>query len=177
MMDCKKALAEAKGNLEEAEVILRKKHGLTASKKAGRETKEGTVASYIHLGGKVGVLVEINCETDFVARNEDFRAFVKDITLQIAANNPLCIRREEVDPNLIAKEKEIAAAQITGKPPAVVEKIVEGKIEKYYATICLLEQPFIKDQNKTIQELLLAIIAQTGENIVIRRFARFAVGD
>ena len=177
MMECKRALEEAKGNLTEAETILRKKLGLVAAKKAGRDAKEGVIASYIHLGGKVGVLIEVNCETDFVAKNENFREFVKDITLQIAAAHPLYLGREEVPADLIAKEREIAAAQVVGKPENVVQKIVDGKIDKYYSTICLLEQPYIKDQNKTIQELLNEKIGEIGENMRIKRFVRYAVGE
>jgi elongation factor Ts len=177
MMECKRALEEAKGSLTEAETILRKKLGLIAGKKAGRDAKEGVVASYIHLGGKVGVLIEVNCETDFVAKNDNFRDFVKDITLQIAAAHPLYLSREEVPADLISKEREIAAAQIKGKPENIVQKIVDGKIDKYYSTICLLEQSFIKDQNKTILELLNEKIGEIGENMRIKRFARFAVGE
>jgi len=177
MMDCKRALEEAKGNMEEAEKILRKKFGLSAAKKAGREAKEGVIASYIHLGGKVGVLIEINCETDFVAKNENFREFVKDITLQIAAANPICIGREEVPAHLIEAEKEVAAAQIKDKPAAVIEKIVQGKVDKYYSTVCLMEQPYIKDNNKTIRDVVNDKIGELGENIVIRRFVRYAVGE
>jgi elongation factor Ts len=177
MMDCKRALQEAKGNLEEAEKILRKKLGLSAAKKASRDAKEGVIASYIHLGGKVGVLIEINCETDFVAKNDNFREFVKDITLQIAAANPICIAREEVPAKLVEAEKEVAAAQIKDKPAAVVEKIVQGKVDKYYSTVCLLEQPFIKDNNKTIRDVVNEKIGELGENIIIRRFVRFAVGE
>jgi elongation factor Ts len=177
MMECKKALTEAKGNIEEAETILRKKLGLSASKKAGREAKEGLIASYIHMGGKVGVLLEVNCETDFVAKNDNFREFVKDVTLQIAAANPQFVTREEVPQELIDKEKEIAAAQITGKPENVVEKIVAGKIDKFLAGICLMEQPYIKDQNLTIDQMLKEKIGEIGENIIIRRFTRYAVGE
>ncbi|MDR1146913.1 MAG: translation elongation factor Ts [Verrucomicrobiales bacterium] len=177
MMECKRALEEAKGNLQEAETILRKKLGLIAGKKAGRDAKEGVIASYIHLGGKVGVLIEVNCETDFVAKNDNFREFVKDITLQIAAAHPLYLSREDVPADLISKEREIAAAQIKGKPENIVQKIVDGKIDKFYSTICLLEQPFIKDQNKTILELLNEKIGEIGENMRIKRFARFAVGE
>jgi elongation factor Ts len=177
MMDCKNALVEAKGDLEEAEKILRKKLNLSAAKKASREAKEGVISSYIHLGGKVGVLVEINCETDFVAKNEGFREFVKEITLQIAAASPLYVNREEVPANLVAAEQEVAAAQIKDKPAAVVEKIVAGKIDKFYSTICLMDQVSIKDPNMTIREIVNAKIGAIGENIVIRRFVRFALGE
>ena len=177
MMDCKKALEEGKGNLEEAEKILRKKLGLSAAKKASREAKEGLIASYIHLGGKVGVLLEMNCETDFVAKNENFREFVKDITLQIAAAHPLYVSRDQVPAEIIANEREIAAAQIKGKPEAVIQKITDGKVDKYYSTVCLLEQAYIKDQNKTIRDIVNEKIGEIGENIIIKRFARFAVGE
>jgi elongation factor Ts len=177
MMDCKKALEEAKGDLAAAETILRKKGAATASKKAGRDAKEGIIGSYIHVGDKVGVLVEINCETDFVARNESFRALVKDITLQIAAASPLYVKRDDVPQDLITKEGEIAAAQIKDKPANVVEKIVAGKLEKFYGTICLLEQAFVKDQNLTIKQLVDAKISELGENILIKRFTRYQVGE
>jgi elongation factor Ts len=177
MMDCKKALTEAKGDLAAAETILRKKGAASASKKAGREAKEGVIGSYIHVGDKVGVLVEINCETDFVARNESFRNFVKDITLQVAAANPLYVKRDEVPESILAVEREVAAGQIKDKPAAVIEKIVAGKVDKYYSTVCLLEQAFVKDNGKTINDLLNAKIAELGENIVIRRFTRFQVGE
>ena len=177
MMDCKKALTEANGNMEEAEKILRKKFNLAAGKKAGRETREGVIASYIHLGGKVGVLVEVNCETDFVAKNEIFRELVKDITLQIAAASPLYVGREEVPEKALQEEREVAAAQIKGKPAPVVEKIVAGKVEKYYSTVCLLEQAFVKDANLTIKDVVNAKIGELGENIIVRRFTRYAVGE
>src|SRR5271170_8320016 len=177
MMDCKKALVEAKGDFEAAIAILRKKGAASASKKAGREAREGVVGSYIHAGDKVGVLVEINCETDFVARNESFRSFVKDVTLQVAAATPLYVKRDEVPEGLVATEREIAAGQVQGKPAAVIEKIIAGKIDKYYSTVCLLEQTFVKDNTKTISDLLNAKIAELGENIVIRRFTRFQVGE
>ncbi len=177
MMDCKSALTEAKGNMEEAEMILRKKLGLSASKKAGRDAKEGIISSYIHMGGKVGVLLEVNCETDFVAKNENFRDFVKDITLQIAAANPLYVRRDEVPEDMIAKEREVAADQVKGKPANVIDKIVEGKIDKFLAGICLMEQGYIKDQNLTMEQVVKEKIGELGENIVIRRFTRYAVGE
>lgn len=177
MMDCKKALMEANGDLEAAETILRKRGVAVASKKAGRSALEGTIASYIHMGGKMGVLVEINCETDFVARTDAFKEFVKDITLQIAATRPVCVSRDQVPPELVEKERDIARAQIKDKPENVVEKIVAGKIEKYYATVCLMEQAFVKDSAKTIKDILTARIAELGENIVIRRFAVFQLGE
>jgi elongation factor Ts len=177
MMDCKKALVEAKGDLAAAETILRKKGAASASKKAGREAKEGVIGSYIHVGDKVGVLVEINCETDFVARNESFRAFVKDVTLQVAAAAPLYVKRDEVPESVLATERDVASAQIKDKPAAVIEKIISGKVDKYYGTVCLLEQTFVKDNTRTINDLLNAKISELGENIVIRRFTRFQVGE
>ncbi len=177
MMDCKRALVESDGDLSKAEDILRKKGIASASKKASRTTKEGIVASYIHLQGKVGVLVEINCETDFVAKNDNFRDFVKDITLHIAAAHPLYVSREQVPAPLVEREREIYRAQVTGKPANIVEKIVEGKIDKFYSSICLLDQAFIKNPEQTIKDLVALKIAEIGENIVIRRFARYAVGE
>lgn len=176
LLDCKKALTEANGNVEEATTILRKKGAASAAKKADRATKEGLIESYIHVGGKVGVLIEVNCETDFVARNEDFKAFVKDLCLQIAAANPTVVSRDEVPEADVAKEREIAAAQVQGKPPAAVQKIVEGKIEKYYSTVCLLDQPFVKLPEKTIKDILTEKITKIGENIQVRRFVRFQLG-
>ena len=176
LLDCKKALTEANGNIEEATTILRKKGAASAAKKADRATREGLIESYIHVGGKVGVLIEVNCETDFVARNEDFKAFVKDLCLQIAAASPTVVSREQVAEADLAKEREIAAAQVQGKPPAAVQKIVEGKLEKYYSTVCLLDQPFVKLPEKTIKEILTEKIAKIGENIQVRRFVRFQLG-
>jgi len=177
MMDCKRALTEAAGDLAKAETILRTKGIASAGKKASRVTKEGIVASYIHLQGKVGVLVEVDCETDFVAKNENFRAFVKDITLHIAAAHPLYVSREDVPAKLVEAEREIYKAQVKGKPAAVVNKIVEGKLDKFYSTVCLLEQGFIKNPDETIKDLLSAKIAELGENIVVRRFTRYLVGE
>jgi len=176
-MDCKRALEEAGGDFNKAETILRTKGIASASKKASRATKEGIVASYIHLQGKVGVLVEVNCETDFVAKNENFRAFVKDITLHIAAAHPLYVSREDVPGKLIEAEREIYKAQVKGKPANVVDKMVNGKLDKFYSTVCLLEQGFIKNPDVTIKGLLSAKIAELGENIVIRRFTRYLVGE
>jgi elongation factor Ts len=176
-MDCKRALVESGGDLEKAEAILRAKGMASAGKKASRATKEGIVASYIHLQGKVGVLVEVNCETDFVARNENFRDFVKDITLHIAAAHPLYVNREQVSSKIVEAERAIYEAQVKGKPANVVGKIVEGKLDKFYSTVCLLEQAFIKNPDQTIKELLNAKIAELGENIVIRRFTRYLVGE
>lgn len=177
MMDCKKALTEAGGDIEKAEDILRKKGIAKAGSKATRSAKEGIIASYIHMQGKVGVLIEVNCETDFVAKNEAFRNAVKDITLHIAAANPICVSREEVPASLIEREREIARDQVKGKPAEIVEKIVDGKIDKYYAQVALLEQPFIKNPDLTVQEFVKTKIAELGENIVIRRFVRYAVGE
>ncbi|GAB1489961.1 translation elongation factor Ts [Opitutaceae bacterium] len=176
LMDCKRALAETNGNVEEAITILRKKGAASAAKRADRLAKEGVVESYIHLGGKVGVMIEVNCETDFVARNEEFRAFVKDLCLHIAAASPLYVTREEVPEADLAAEREIAAAQVQGKPPAAIQKIVEGKLEKFYSTIVLLDQPFVKTPEKTIKEILTEKIAKTGENMQVRRFVRYQLG-
>src|SRR5947208_8562500 len=177
MMDCKRALTEANGDLAKAEVILRTKGIASASKKASRVTREGIVASYIHLQGKVGVLVEVNCETDFVAKNENFRAFVKDITLHIAAAHPLYASREDVPGKIIEIERAIYAAQVKDKPASVVNKIVDGKLDKFYSTVCLLEQGFIKNPDQTINDLVKSKIAELGENIVVRRFTRYLVGE
>lgn len=177
MMDCKRALTEASGDLAKAETILRTKGIASAGKKSSRATKEGVVASYIHQQGKVGVLVEVNCETDFVAKNEGFRAFVKDITLHIAAAQPHYVSRDQVPAATVEAEKAIYAEQVKGKPENVVAKIVEGKLDKYYSTVCLLEQGFIKDPDQTIKELVAAKISEIGENIVIRRFTRYSVGE
>ncbi|WP_255558861.1 translation elongation factor Ts [Horticoccus luteus] len=176
LLDCKKALTEANGNVEEAVTILRKKGAASAAKKADRMTKEGLIHSYIHVGGKVGVLIEVNCETDFVARNEDFKAFVNDICLQIAAANPLYVNREQVPEADLQKERDIAAAQVQGKPPAAVQKIVEGKIEKYFSTVCLLDQPFVKSPEKIVKDLVTEKITKIGENIQLRRFTRYQLG-
>ncbi|MEY2485205.1 MAG: elongation factor Ts [Verrucomicrobiota bacterium] len=177
MMDCKRALTESGGDLEKAEAILRTKGIASAGKKASRATKEGIVASYIHLQGKVGVLVEVNCETDFVAKNDNFRGFVKDITLHIAAAHPLYVAREDVPAQLVASERAIYEAQVQGKPANVVSKIVEGKLDKFYSTVCLLEQGFIKNPDQTIKELMASKVTELGENIVIRRFTRYLVGE
>src|SRR5881397_1285276 len=177
MMDCKRALIEAGGDFDKAEQILRQKGIASASKRASRATKEGIIASYIHQQGKVGVLVEVNCETDFVAKNENFRGFVKDITLHIAAAHPLYVSRGDVPSNLIEAEREIYKAQAKGKPENVAEKIIEGKLDKFFSTVCLLEQGFIKNADETIGDLVKAKIAELGENIVIRRFVRYLVGE
>ncbi len=178
-MDCKKALTETGGDMEKAIVYLREKGLSAAQKKAGRVTAEGIVYSYIHAGGKLGVLVEVNCETDFVARNEDFLSLVHDIAMHIAAMAPQYVSRTEVPAEVIEAEKAIYTAQAkeTGKPDHVVEKIVGGKIEKFLKGICLLEQPFVKDPDKTIEKLIVEKVAKIGENITVRRFARFKVGE
>ena len=179
MMECKNALTEAKGDMEAAVIILRKKGVATAAKKAARVTSEGSVASYIHAGGKIGVLVEVNCESDFVARTEDFKGLVHDIAMHIAASDPKFIRKEDVTPEAFEKEKDIYRAQAaqTGKPAPVIEKIVEGKMGKFYEEVCLYEQPFIKDQTITVSQLIATVIGKLGENISVKRFARFKVGD
>ena len=176
LMDCKKALVESEGNVDKAVEILRKKGAATAAKKATREASEGLVNSYIHLGGKVGVLVEVNCESDFVAKTDDFKDFVRDIAMHVAATNPVCVSREEIDPEIINKEREIAEGQAEGKPPAAIEKIVEGKINKFLSESCLLEQAYVKNPDQTVQQVLTEKIATMGENMVIRRFARFQIG-
>jgi elongation factor Ts len=177
MMECKAALKEADGDLEKAETILRKKGTIKAEKKADRQTKEGIIASYIHMAGRIGVLIEVNCETDFVARNENFQSLVKDISLHIAAANPRHLSRDEVPADLVAKEREIAAEQVKGKPDNIVQKIVDGKMDKFYADHCLLEQAFIKNPDITIGDFVKSKIAELGENLVVRRFVRYAVGE
>jgi len=179
MMDCRNALAESKGDIEAAIVWLRKKGVATAAKKAARTTSEGSVASYIHAGGKIGVLVEVNCESDFVARTDDFKQLVHDVAMHIAATDPRYIRKEDVTPEAFEKEKDIYRAQAaaTGKPAPVVEKIVEGKMSKFYEEVCLLEQPFIKDQTITVHQLIASVVGKLGENISVKRYARFKVGD
>ena len=151
LLDCKKALTDANGSVEEAVTILRKKGAASAAKKATRATLQGLIESYIHLGGKVGVLIEVNCETDFVARNEEFKVFVRDLCLQIAATSPLFVSRDQVPEEMLKTEREIAVAQVQGKPPAAIQKIVEGKLEKYYSTVCLVDQPFVKQPEKTVK--------------------------
>jgi len=178
MGDCLKALQEAKGNIEDAFVVLRKRGMASAQKKAARTTNEGAVGTYIHAGGKLGVLVEINCESDFVARTEDFQELLKDIAMHIAASDPRYVRREDVTEEDLAREKDIYRAQAaaTGKPAPVIEKIVEGKMAKFYEEVCLLDQPFVKEQGITIKELIGQKVGKLGENITVRRFARFKVG-
>jgi elongation factor Ts len=179
MMDCKKALAETNGDFEKAIDFLRQKGLAQAAKKSARAASEGAVTSYIHAGGKIGVLVEINCETDFVAKNEDFRTLTQDIAMHIAAAAPVAVRREEVPADLLAREREIYKQQAIeqGKPANIAEKMVEGRIEKYYKEACLLDQPFVKNPDVTIQQLITEKVAKIGENIVVRRFVRFQLGE
>lgn len=178
-MDCKAALLECDGDISKAIDHLRKKGIATAKKRSGRTTSQGQVQSYIHAGGKIGVLVEVNCETDFTGKTEDFTSFVKDIAIQVAATNPVAIDRERVPEDVLEKEKEIYASQAkaSGKPEKIIEKIVEGKLKKFFSEECLLEQPFVKNSDITIQNLLNELIAKTGENIVVRRFVRFQLGE
>lgn len=179
IMDCKRALTETDGDIEKAVETLRKKGLAAAAKKAGRVTSEGAVASYIHGEGRIGVLVEVNCETDFVARTEQFQQLVKDVCMHIAASNPLYLKREDIQEDVLNKEREIYRAQFqnSGKPEKVIEKIVDGKIDKYFSEVCLYEQAFVKDPDKTIQQLVTETIAQLGENLNIRRFVRFERGE
>ena len=179
MMECKKALTDANGDFEQAVVLLRERGLKAVDKKQGRIASEGLVASYIHMGGKIGVLVEVNCETDFVAKSDDFQALVKDIAMQIAAANPKYVKEEEVDTAELDKEKEILRAQALneGKPANIVDRMVEGRIKKYYEEVCLLDQPFVKDQSKTIKDLLTEATLKIGEKISIRRFVRYEMGE
>lgn len=181
MMECKKALDEAQGDLEQAFTVLRKRGQATAAKKAGRLATEGQVGSYIHAGGKIGVIVEVNCESDFVARNDEFQQLVHDLAMQICATDPRFVRKEEVTPETLEREREVLRVQAaaTGKPEAVLNRIVEGKLEKFYEDTCLYEQHFIKDLSGslTVRELISSKIARFGENITVRRFARFKVGE
>ena len=179
MMDCRNALTEANGNMEEAVVVLRKRGMASAAKKASRTASEGAVGTYIHAGGKIGVLIEVNCESDFVARTADFQELLKDIAMHIAATDPRYIRKEDVTAEDLEREKDIYRAQAaqTGKPAPVIEKIVDGKMSKFYEEVCLLEQPFIKEQTVTIAQLIAQKVGKLGENIQVRRFARFKVGD
>ena len=179
MMECKRALEETGGDLDQAIELLRKKGLATAEKRAARSTAEGRIHSYIHHNGKVGVLVEVNCETDFVARNEQFQAFLNDLCLHICAADPTAVTRDEVPENLVETERRIGREQMAdqGKPDDIIDKIVEGKLNKWYSQIVLLEQPFVKDEDRTIEALLKDVIAQIGENIVIKRFARFELGE
>src|SRR6267378_5309872 len=179
MMECKSALTEAKGDLSEAEVVLRKRGIASAGKKSSRATKQGLIGTYIHHGGQLGVMLEVNCESDFVARTDDFKELVHDLAMHVAAADPKFVRKEDVTPEAYEREKDIYRAQAaaTGKPPQVVEKIVEGKMGKFYEEVCLLEQPFIKDQTVSIAQLIATKIGNLGENIAVRRFARFKVGE
>ena len=179
MMECKAALTEAKGDIEEATTILRKRGLAQATKKAGRSTNEGTIGHYIHMGGKIGVLVEVNCESDFVARTDDFQAMVREIAMHIAAANPQYVRREDVPADVLDRERAIYKAQMEGqnKPAQVIEKIVEGKLNSFYEQVCLLEQPSVRDPKVTIGQIVTAAIAKMGENIAIPRFVRFKLGE
>ncbi len=178
-MDCKKALVETNGNMAEAELYLRKQGIAVAQKKASREANEGAIGSYIHAGSKLGVLVEVNCETDFVARTDEFRQFVHDLAMHIAATDPQCIRKEDVSPDVLEKEKQVQRERALqeGKPERVLDKIVEGRLGKFYQEICLLEQPFVKDNSVTVGELITSRIAKLGEKIAVSRMARFKVGE
>ncbi len=176
LMNCKKALVETDGNFDEAIELLRKKGEATAAKKAGRDASEGIVGSYIHLGGKVGVLVEVNCESDFVAKTDDFNQLVRDVAMHIAAANPVCVSRDDIDPAILEKERQVAEGQAEGKPEQAIVKIVEGKLNKFLSESCLMEQAFVKNPDQTIQELLTSAISKMGENIVVKRFARFQIG-
>ena len=175
---CQKALRESGGDVDKAVEILRKQGAALASKKVGRTTKEGRIESYIHLGGgKIGVLVEVNCESDFVARNDDFRAFVKDVAMQVAASHPLYVNKEDVPEAATKKETEIIKAQApAGKPAAAIDKIIEGKLDKYFSTVCLLDQPFVKQPEKAVKDIITEKVAKIGENIQVRRFVRYQLG-
>lgn len=181
MMDCKKALVEADGNEEKAIEFLRKSGLAQAAKRAGREAKEGLIDSYIHTGSKLGVIVELNCETDFVAKTDEFKELARNISLHVAATNPVAVSREEVPQETVDKEKEIFKAQIEAggkkKPPEIMDKIISGKLDKFYSEICLLEQPYVKDPDKTVGELVTEMAGKLGENIVLRRFHRMQVGE
>jgi len=179
MMECKAALQEANGDIEEATTILRKRGLATAAKKTGRSTSEGLIGSYIHLGGKIGVLVELNCESDFVARTDDFQTLLKEIGLQVAAASPQYVRREDVPAEILDRERGIYRAQMenSGKPPQVIEKIIEGKLGSFYEQVCLIDQPSIRDPKTTVSQMIQAAIAKLGENIGVARFVRFKVGD
>ncbi len=178
MMECKKALVESGGDLEKAIDKLRQKGLATAAKKAGRTASEGIVGSYVHMN-RIGVMVEINCETDFVARTDDFKELVKDVAMHIAAANPLYLSREDIPKDVIEREKDIYRAQVENKPPQVIEKIVDGKLEKFYSETCLLDQPFVKDpeQKKRVQDIITEAVAKLGENIIVRRFVRYQLGE
>lgn len=179
MMDCKRALVESNGDVEKAVEILREKGLASAAKKSGRIAAEGIVESYIHTGGRIGVLIEVNCETDFVAKTPEYKAFVRDLAMQVAASKPLYVSRDEVPADIIAKEREILRAQALaeGKPEKIVDKMVDGRIDKYYKEFCLLEQPFVKDPDRSVQDVVTERIAVIGENISVRRFARYEMGE
>ncbi len=179
MMDCKRALSETQGNVQEAVDYLRKKGLSAAAKKAERETREGLIGSYVHTTGKLAVLVEVACETDFVARTDDFKTLVRDLSMHIAAANPLAVRREDLDPAVVERERALMTAQVAemGKPAAVVQKIIEGKLDKWYADVTLMEQPFVKDPDQKVGDLVTAAVAKLGENIQVRRFVRMALGE
>lgn len=177
MMDCKKALEETNCDIEKAIEVLRKKGAAIAQKRSGNETSEGLVYAYIHPGSRIGVLLEINCETDFVARTEDMAKFASDIAMQIAAFRPVCVSSENVDPELIEKEKNVYKEQLKGKPANIIDQIIEGKLEKYYTEICLLNQPFIKNDKITVSDMLKDLIAKMGESIKIKRFVRYEIGS
>jgi len=177
MMDCKKALVEAGGDMEKAVDILRKKGMAAADKRAGRATGEGFIGSYVHTNGKIGVIVELNCETDFVARSEEFRALARDLSMQIAATNPMAVRAEDVPAEVVERERAIFAEQVKDKPANIIERIVDGKMKKFYEEQCLLDQDFVKDPDRKVGELVKELSGKVGENITVRRFARFAVGE
>lgn len=179
MMDCKKALVEASGDSDKAIFVLREKGIAKAASKAGRTTAEGVIATYVHTGDKLGVMVEINCETDFVARTDKFKTFARDVAMHIAASSPLCLRREDIDSSLVDGERKVYRQQALneGKPEKIVDKIVEGRLEKYYSEVVLIEQPYVKDNDKTIADFVKDMIAALGENIIISRFARFRLGE
>lgn len=177
MMTCKEALVASNGDSEKAVDWLRKKGLDAADKRSGRVTKEGAIGSYIHMNGRIGVLVELNCESDFVARGEVFQQLLKDLCMQVAATAPLAVSPDDIDERIVAKEREIYASQVAGKPQGVVDKIVEGKLKKFFAEQCLLEQPFVKNPDLTVADVVKGVIAKTGENISVRRFTRFQLGD
>ena len=179
MMECKAALAEANGNFDEATTLLRKRGLAQAAKRAGRATGNGLISSYIHMGGRIGVLIEVNCETDFVARTPEFQTLAKEIAMHIAAASPLVVRREELDLTLLEKEREIYRAQFatSGKPANVIDKIVEGKLDSYYSQVCLMDQPSVRDPNTTIKQMVATATAKTGENVTVTRFVRFKLGE
>ena len=177
MMDCKKELEESNGDMETAVDILRKRGQIVALKKAGRCAKEGSISSYIHSNSKLGVLLEVNCETDFVARSDDFKQFVKDVSMHVAATSPSYVSREEVPGHILEREKNVLKGSVKNKPDNVVEKIIQGKLEKFYSEVCLLDQPFVKDDKITIKDYLNSLIGKVGENILLRRFVRFQVGE